>query len=123
MFRGEPEFRCRQIFEQPIGDFAYTIARRLIASLYFRALCTGLAESADSTLAAIAAKAVREVNYHLDHSIQWLKRLSLGTEESRRRMIAAIVAVWPFVGELFVNDPESVELDAIAVRCRRSTSP
>ena len=56
-FRDETEFRCHQLFEQPNGDFAATIARQLIASVYFAELYRALVESTDATLAAIAAKA------------------------------------------------------------------
>ncbi|MGD8169784.1 1,2-phenylacetyl-CoA epoxidase subunit PaaC [Herbiconiux wuyangfengii] len=100
-FRGESEFRNRQLFEQPNGDFAQTIARQLYASVYFDELYRALRLSSDPTLAAIAAKATKEVDYHLDHSVQWLLRLGLGTEESHRRMQRGLDAMWPFVGELF----------------------
>lgn len=114
-FRNETEFRCHQLFEQPIGDFAQTIARQLIASLYFDELYRALAQSSDPTLAAIAVKASREVEYHLDHAIQWLRRLSLGTDESRRRMLAGLLALWPFADELFREDPAATRLPGVAV--------
>ena len=119
-FRSEPEFRCRQLFEQPIGDFGQTIARQLIASVYFDSLYRALMHSADPTLAAIAAKATKEVDYHLDHSTQWLLRLGLGTAESAFRMQRGLDAMWPFVAELYSAEPVAVgdrgpELDGIAV--------
>ena len=114
-FRDESEFRCLQLFEQPNGDFAATIARQLIASTYFVALYRALAGSQDPTLAAIAGKAVREVDYHLDHSVQWLLRLGLGTDESHRRMQRGLDAMWPFVDELFRPQPELDALAGIAV--------
>ena len=114
-FRGEPEFRNRQLFEQPNGDFAQTIARQLIASVYFDNLYRELSASADPTLAAIAAKALKEVDYHLDHSVQWLNRLGLGTPESHMRMQRGLDAMWPFTGELFAPDPFAAGLDGIAV--------
>ena len=104
-FRDEGEFRSHQLFEQPNGDFAATIARQLIASVYFAELYRALSHSADATLAAIAAKAVKEVDYHLDHSVQWLQRLGLGTEYSHERMQAGLDTMWPFVDELFREDP------------------
>ena len=52
--------------------------------------------SADPTLAAIAAKAEKEVAYHLRHSAEWLIRLGDGTEESRRRAEAALDPLWPY---------------------------
>ena len=114
-FRGESEFRNRQLFEQPNGDFAVTIARQLVASVYFGSLYAALAGSADPTLAAIAAKAVKEVDYHLDHSAQWLLRLGRGTEVSHERMQRGLETIWPFVGELYSADRFSEGLDGIAV--------
>jgi len=104
-FRDEGAFRSHQLFEQPNGDFAATIARQLIASVYFAQLYRELSSSADATLAAIAAKAVKEVDYHVDHSVQWLLRLGLGTEYSHQRMQDGLDAMWPFVDELFREDP------------------
>lgn len=118
-FRGEAEFRCRQLFEQPNGDFAQTIARQLIASVYFEQLYRQLMSSADPTLAAIAAKAVKEVDYHLDHSTQWLLRLGLGTEESHRRMQRGLDAMWPFADELFREEPQASALPGIAADSAR----
>ncbi len=104
-FRGESAFRSAHLFEQPNGDFAATIARQFIAASYQFLLYRELSHSSDPMLAAIAAKAVKEVDYHLDHSTQWVLRLSGGTEESRRRMIAGLETMWPFAGELFEDDP------------------
>ncbi|HEY9424626.1 MAG TPA: 1,2-phenylacetyl-CoA epoxidase subunit PaaC [Microterricola sp.] len=118
-FRDEAEFRCRQLFEQPNGDFAQTIARQLIASVYFDQLYRQLTGSADPTLAAIAAKAVKEVDYHLDHSTQWLLRLGLGTEESHRRMQRGLDAMWPFADELFREEPHAAALPGIAADSAR----
>jgi len=111
-FRDEAQFRSRQIFELPNGDFAQTIARQLIVSAYFVELYRALAESSDETLAAIAAKASKEVAYHLDHSVQWLQRLGLGTDYSRERMQAGLVVMWPFVDELFRADPFAEALES-----------
>jgi ring-1,2-phenylacetyl-CoA epoxidase subunit PaaC len=107
-WRDEPEWRNAWLFEQPNGDFAHTIARQLAVSVYLFELYDRLAESTDPTLAAIAAKSVKEVDYHRDHAIQWVLRLAGGTEESRRRMIRAIDDTWPYVDELF-HDDELVE--------------
>jgi ring-1,2-phenylacetyl-CoA epoxidase subunit PaaC len=114
-FRDEPQFRCRQLFELTNGDFAQTIARQLVVSAYFGELYRALARSTDETLAAIAAKAAKEVAYHLDHSTQWLVRLGLGTDYSHERMQAGLGVVWPFVDELFRADPYAVGLEGIAV--------
>ena len=100
-FRNEEEFRSARLTEQENGDFAQTIARQLYFAYYAYGLYTKLQKSSDSTLAAIAAKALREVEYHVDHATQWVLRLGLGTEESRRRMIDGLMYMWPYVDELF----------------------
>lgn len=103
-FRREHEFRSVQLFEQPNGDFAATIARQFVVSYYQFELYRRLTESSDATLAAISAKAVKEVDYHRDHSAQWILRLAGGTDESRRRIVAGLRLMWPFVNELFQDD-------------------
>jgi ring-1,2-phenylacetyl-CoA epoxidase subunit PaaC len=116
-WRDEPEWRNAWLFEQPNGDFAHTIARQLAASVYLVELYTVLAGSTDATLAAIAAKSLKEVDYHRDHAIQWVLRLAGGTDESRRRMIVAISDTWPYVDELFDDDAlvERLAGDGVAV--------
>jgi ring-1,2-phenylacetyl-CoA epoxidase subunit PaaC len=115
-WRDEPEFRSAWLFEQPNGDFAHTIARQLFASLYLDALHSRLSASTDETLAAIAAKAVKEVAYHVDHAEQWMLRLALGTDESRRRITVAVADLWPYLGELFEDDELIDRLEGVAVR-------
>ncbi|KQQ93284.1 phenylacetate-CoA oxygenase [Leifsonia sp. Leaf325] len=115
-WRDEPEFRSAWLFEQPNGDFAHTIVRQLIASVYLVELYSRLRASEDATLAAIAAKAVKEVDYHRDHAMQWTLRLALGTDESRRRMTLALADLWPYVDELFVDEPLVDRLEGVAVR-------
>jgi ring-1,2-phenylacetyl-CoA epoxidase subunit PaaC len=73
-------------------------------SYYQDELYRRLTESTDATLAAIAAKAVKEVDYHRDHSAQWILRLAGGTDESRTRMIHGLRLMWPYVEELFRDD-------------------
>ena len=114
-FRREPEFRSAHLFEQPNGDFAATIARQFIAANYQFPLYQALTGSSDPMLAAIAAKAVKEVDYHLDHSSQWVLRLAGGTAESRRRMEAGLKIMWPFVGELFEDDELTARLGSAGV--------
>lgn len=109
-FRREHEFRSAHLFEQPNGDFAATIARQFIVSTYQHLLYSHLTQSSDPTIAAISAKAVKEVDYHQDHSVQWLLRLAGGTDESRRRMIHGLAIMWPYVQELFDDDSLTTRL-------------
>jgi len=115
--RDERDFCNLQLVEQPGGDFAVTIARQLLFSTYQYALYDLLRGSRDETLAAIAAKAVKEVSYHRDHATQWVLRLGDGTEESHRRMQAGLERMWPYVPEMFATDPllDGLVADGVAV--------
>lgn len=115
-FRDEEDFRSAHLIELPNGDFGGVIAKLLVFSLYQRELYSGLIDSADRYLAAVAAKAVKEVRYHVEHAVTWTIRLGDGTDESHRRMQAALDAVWPYVPELFANaDFGDLAADGIAV--------
>ncbi|MEX5300168.1 1,2-phenylacetyl-CoA epoxidase subunit PaaC [Kocuria sp. CPCC 205292] len=115
-FRDEEEFRSCRLVEQENGDFGQTIARQLIFSYYQYELYRRLVRSSDPTLAAIADKALKEIEYHQDHASQWLLRLALGTEESRRRIEAGLYYMWPYVDELFHDDELIESLGDVAVR-------
>ena len=75
-------------------------------------LFRNLEGSADETIAAIAAKAVKEVRYHAELSAEWVIRLGDGTEESRRRMADGLEWTWRFVPELFEMDAVATEAAA-----------
>ena len=115
-FRDETQFRCVHLVQQPNGDFARTIARQLVVSTFQYLLYGRLVDSGDVTLAAISAKAVKEVDYHQDHSYQWVLRLSQGTEQSRGRMLRGLELTWPYIAELFDDDELIERLEGIAVR-------
>jgi ring-1,2-phenylacetyl-CoA epoxidase subunit PaaC len=102
--RDEREFRNCQLVELSNGDFAVTMARLLVFAAYQHELYARLADSADETLAAIAAKALKEVAYHRDHAAAWVVRLGDGTDESHRRMRVGLETIWPYVDELFESD-------------------
>lgn len=115
-WRDEHEFRSAHLVEQPNGDFAHTIVRQFAVSHYLFELYARLRASADPTLAAVAGKAVKEVDYHRDHADQWMLRLALGTDESRRRTTLALWDLWPYVDELFTDEALMDRLEDIAPR-------
>jgi ring-1,2-phenylacetyl-CoA epoxidase subunit PaaC len=114
-FRDERDFRNVSLVERPNGDFAVTMARLLLFAAYQHELYARLVGSSDQTLAAIAAKAVKEVDYHRDHARQWVLRLGDGTPESHERMQAALDAEWPWAAELFDSGWLAPELVAEGV--------
>jgi ring-1,2-phenylacetyl-CoA epoxidase subunit PaaC len=107
--RDEADFHNCLLVELENGDFAVTVAKLLFLSTWQHLVYEFLATS-DSDLSDIAARTVKEVRYHADHATQWTLRLGDGTEESRRRMQAAVDEVWPYVQELFVDDELSLRL-------------
>lgn len=98
------DFRNCLLVEQPDGDFGGTIARQLLMSCCQLPLYRALAVSTEPGLSAVAAKAVKEVAYHRDHAVMWTLRLGDGTDESHRRMQAALDRLWQFTDELFECD-------------------
>ncbi|MFD3438531.1 1,2-phenylacetyl-CoA epoxidase subunit PaaC [Streptomyces sp. NPDC058685] len=114
--REERAFRNLQLVEQPNGDFAHTIARQLYFSVYQRLLYGQLA-AGDGEFAGLAAKAVKEVEYHQDHAEQWTLRLGDGTDESHERMQRACQALWKFTGEMF-EPVEGLDVDQQALEAR-----
>ena len=77
-------------------------------SAYQCELYAALVASTDETLAGVAVKAVKEVDYHRDHASHWVLRLGDGTAESHQRMQDALERVSPYVAELFEDDAVSV---------------
>ncbi|UXH79923.1 1,2-phenylacetyl-CoA epoxidase subunit PaaC [Roseateles amylovorans] len=110
--RDERHYLNPVMMELPRGDFAFTQARNLMAACWLLPLWTRLQASSDAEVAAIAAKAVKEVRYHQQHAAEWVVRLGDGSEESTRRMTTALAQLWPYVNELFATD----ETDAAAER-------
>jgi ring-1,2-phenylacetyl-CoA epoxidase subunit PaaC len=106
------DYRNCWLVEQPNGDFAQTMARQFLFSTWQELLFAHLEGSADETIAAIAAKAVKEVRYHADLSGEWVIRLGDGTEESRRRMEEGLDWNWRFIPELFEVDDLAAEAAA-----------
>ncbi|MHB8721727.1 MAG: 1,2-phenylacetyl-CoA epoxidase subunit PaaC [Steroidobacteraceae bacterium] len=92
------------LVEQPNGDFGQTIVRQVLIDAFQLELFQRMVASTDERLAAIAAKAAKEVRYHLRYSSGWLVRLGDGTPESHARVRSALDALWPYTVELFAED-------------------
>lgn len=103
-FREAIDFRNLLLLEQPNGDYAYTIMRQFLFDVFSYHHYEALQESRFEPLAAIAAKSLKEVRYHLRHSSQWVLRMGDGTEESHRRIQDALDDMWMFVFEMFESD-------------------
>ena len=95
-FREAQAWRNPLICELPNGDFAMTILRLLLVSAWLAEVWPAV----DGDAIGVAEKAIKENAYHLRHASSWVVRLGDGTEESQRRMLAALDALWPYRGEI-----------------------
>jgi len=105
--RLERAYRNLLICELPNGDFAQTMLRQFYFASFMQLFWQEAERSSDATLAAIAAKAVKEAQYHRRHCAEWVIRLGDGTDESARRMAEAMALLAPYTGEFFIENPEA----------------
>jgi ring-1,2-phenylacetyl-CoA epoxidase subunit PaaC len=115
--RDAGEFRNLVLVEQPNGNYADTMARQFYFDVWHELLLRGLAESTDPRIAEIASKALKEVRYHGERSVDWVIRLGDGTDESHRRMQAAIDGLWMYTGEMFDVDATDLALIDGGIAC------
>ena len=115
-FRDSQEFRNYTLLELPhhgalVGyavadrDYATTIVRNFLYSALMVHVWDALQTSADSELAGIAAKSLKEATYHLHHSRDWLLRMGDGTDESHARAQAAVNHLLPYTEEFWTVSP------------------
>ena len=99
--RTEREFMNCLLVEQVNGDWSQTVLRQYFFSAFQYFLYKHLSAFGDERIAAIAAKSLKEVTYHLRWSGEWVIRLADGTDESRRRILHSLGELWRYTGELF----------------------
>jgi len=102
--RDSADYTNLLLLEQPNGDFGETITRLVLFELFYALQLEALSGCSAASLAAIAAKARKESDYHLRHSAHWLIRLGDGTEESHRRVQESLDRLWCYTGEMFDAD-------------------
>ncbi len=110
--RRERDYRNILLVERPNGDFAHTMLRQFFFAAFMYPYWRAMMASKDATLGAIAAKAEKEIAYHLRHSTEWVMRLGDGTAESHRRLADALADLWAYTGELFEADADEQALIA-----------
>lgn len=129
--RHDREFRNFLLAEQPNGDFGDAIVRQFLFESFYLLQLSAIVECADTRLAAIAARAEKEIRYHLRHARQWLVRLGDGTDESHARVQDSLTKLWRFTGEFFAGDGiddvfreayAGPDLDAIALSWRNNVT-
>lgn len=119
-FRTAPEYRNILLVELPNGDFADAMVRQMLYAALLHPYFEAMSAISEPRLAEIAAKAVKEMRYHLRHASEWVIRLGDGTDESHRRTAAALDRLWPYTGELFEMDDGERQLVAAALAPNRT---
>jgi len=112
-FRDEREFRNVRLVERADADFAELAGRLFVFSAWRLAAFQALRTTRDPVLAAIAAKAVKELTYHRDYAAGWVIRLGDGTDLSHAKMQAALDTIWPLVAELDLSQEADAVLDTV----------
>lgn len=115
MSRDQSDFLNFALVEQPNGDFGRTLVRQFLVDAFQLELYEALQRSKDLRLAEVAAKALKETRYHFRYSAGWLVRLGDGTEESHRRVQAALTELWRFTQEFFAADEVDDEMARVGV--------
>ncbi|PSL22004.1 1,2-phenylacetyl-CoA epoxidase subunit PaaC [Shimia abyssi] len=115
------DFRNILLVELPNGDFGRTLLRQFLFDAHQSVLMGRLIKSSDDTVAAIAAKASKEVAYHVERSADTVVGLGDGTAESHERMQAALDYLWPYVGEMFTSDDTDTAMAIAGIAPEPST--
>lgn len=104
MLRDAIDFRNLLLVERPNGDYGQTLMRQFFFDIWHLAQLETLQTSSNAEVAAIAAKSIKEVQYHVTRSTETVIALGDGSDESHERMQAALDEFWPYVGEMFLDD-------------------
>ena len=106
--RDELDYKNLLLAEYPNTDFAFTVTRQFFLDAFYIDLLDKLSGSADSRLAHIANKSLKETQYHYKWSSDWMIRLGDGTEISHEKVQNAVDRLWEYTGEIF--QPAECEL-------------
>jgi len=115
--RDAHQFHNALLVERANGNYADTMARQFLFDVWHYFLLQRLEQSSDERVAAIAAKSIKEVTYHVRRSSDMVVRLGDGTAESHAKMQAAIDDAWRFTGELFADDAVDQDLATRGIGC------
>lgn len=102
--RDENEYGNVLLIEQPNGHFGDTITKLVLFESFYLLQLEALMSCSDDRVAEIAARAEKEIRYHLRHNVQWLVRLGDGTAVSHERVQRSLNNLWQYTGELFAPD-------------------
>ena len=98
------DFHNLLMLEIPNEDFGRALLRQFLFDAFQVLWLTELEKSSDIRVMEIAKKSVKEATYHLDRSAGTVIALGDGTKYSNALMQSGLDYLWPYVGEMFVDD-------------------
>ncbi|MEI6086432.1 MAG: 1,2-phenylacetyl-CoA epoxidase subunit PaaC [Bacteroidota bacterium] len=104
------DFKNCLLTELPNGHWGQTILKQFFVSTYQYYLYQELEINSDLKLAGIASKSLKEINYHVRWSSEWVLRLGDGTSESKQKMLAALETLWPYLNEWTIFTDYEIEI-------------
>jgi ring-1,2-phenylacetyl-CoA epoxidase subunit PaaC len=113
--RSPDEYRCAQLVELRLLDWAQTIARHYLYEEADAIRLEGLKQSDDPEIAGLVAKIDREEAYHRMHAQMWHDRL-----QGEPRYVAALEQLRPLLEQRDEHTSELTELWEEMTMVRRS---
>ncbi|MFN8397352.1 MAG: 1,2-phenylacetyl-CoA epoxidase subunit PaaC [Bacteroidia bacterium] len=114
--RKSEAFRCSQLVEYPIGDYAFSLMRHALYDIAESIRLEDLTKSSFRPLAELAKKFLREERYHYLHATTWLKQLGRATDEANNNLQIALETVYPMALSLFEPTSQDAALAAEGIQ-------
>ena len=99
--RSANNFKCCQMVELPIGDYAFSLVRQFLFDNAEFIRYQLLKDSSYTPLAEFSAKAVGELRYHVMHADEWIKKLANATDEALMKIQNAFNELSPYALGMF----------------------
>ncbi|PYD58238.1 phenylacetate-CoA oxygenase subunit PaaI [Novacetimonas maltaceti] len=117
--RDARQYRNFRFIELPQYSFADLVLRNLIFSSFLQNMFQRN-KIADEKFYSFSEKAIVEIQYHVDHAHNWIRRLSVGTAIAKQRIQSALDIVWPHTRELSLFSEEFDVTDHLQSQTRCS---
>tara|TARA_B100001123_G_C15324020_1_gene1028905 strand:- start:679 stop:1443 length:765 start_codon:yes stop_codon:yes gene_type:complete len=105
------DFRNLLVLELPNEGFDRTLMRQFLFDSFQVPWLDSLLTSSDIRVSEIASKSSKEARYHRERSKDTVIALGDGTKESNERMQQALDYLWPYIGEIFLDDQVDHTMD------------
>jgi ring-1,2-phenylacetyl-CoA epoxidase subunit PaaC len=114
-------FRCSQLVEYPIGDYAFSLMRHALYDIAETIRLEDLTRSSFRPLAELAKKFLREERYHYLHATTWLQQLGRATDEANQHLQAALDLTYPMAFSLFEPTAHDAAIAADGIQSSEAT--